>query len=309
MSLFTLTSTKEAKPSLLEGIFGQALNYYFWLLALTLAFSSSVIFFKLYLKSKGTPLGKVALYISINSFLWSISVAVLSVPSITMIGIYTDIFLVATSVAGVSSIIAAYYRAIIQGLLTPSEGRIRDFRIYHLLCGLTIAVALVTILRFAVDIPLLNEAISRMSIWGALGIILLAASLIMFYRPRLRRFAYVGTLLALVIGLVVLLGNWFVIRFLFNPFQTGVTSDLTGEGLILASAGSILSQRNGLKAKTAQFVPSTGILLMAALAMIGYLVNLPTLYNGGFYVSLSIPNSICFLLIGLAQIWIALERS
>ena len=108
-------------------ILGQVLNYYLWLLALTLAFSSSIIFFKLYAKSRGTPLGRVAFYISINSFLWSIAIAVLSVPSMTMVGIYTDIFLVATSLAGVASIVAAYYRAVIQWLLTPSsDGKSRD---------------------------------------------------------------------------------------------------------------------------------------------------------------------------------------
>ncbi len=294
---------------MLDGIFGQALNYYFWLLALTLAFSSSIMFFRLYLRSKGTPLGKVAFYVSLNSLLWSISVAVLSVPSITMVGVYTDIFLIATSAAGITSIIAVYYRAIIQGLLTPSEeGKISNFRLYYALCGLIIAIAAVTVIRFFVDVSFLNEAISRMSIWGALGIILLTISLIMLSRPKRNRKAYIGAGLALVTGLVVLIGNWLLIRFLFNPFQTGPTSDLTGEGLILASAACLLSQRSGLKARLAQFVFSTGVLLMASLALIGYFIGLPTLYNGGFYVSLSIPNSICFLLIALAQIWQAWKR-
>ena len=85
---------------LLESIFGQMLNYYLWLLGLTLAFSSSVIFFKLYLRSKGTPLGRVAFYVSINSFLWSIAIAVLLVPSMTMSGVYTDVFLVGVFLGG-----------------------------------------------------------------------------------------------------------------------------------------------------------------------------------------------------------------
>ncbi len=295
---------------MLDGTFGQALNYYFWLLALTLAFASSVIFFKLYLKSKGTPLGKVAFYVAINSFLWSMAVGVLSVPSITMVGIYTDIFLLVTSLAGVASMLAAYYRTVIQGLLTPSGyGNLRSFRLYYLPVGLTIAIALFSVIRFVFNIPFLNATANRMSFWGAFGILFLSAALIMLARSRPRKLVYIAIAASLIIGIIVLLGNWFLIRILFNPFTSGPTSDLTGEGLILASLGALLSTRQGLKAWIAQFIPSMGVMLMAALAIIGYIANLPTLYNGGFYVSLSIPTALCFLLIGFAQAWYFWKRS
>jgi hypothetical protein len=287
------------------------LNYYLWLLGLTLAFSSSVIFFKLYIRSKGTPLGRVAFYVSINSFLWSIAIAVLLVPSMTMSGIYTDVFLLVSSLAGVASIVGAYYRATIQSLLTPSgDGKSRDLRVYYVLYGLAFAVAFLSVIRFDLGIPIWIEAMKGQSIFGEVGIIFLTGSLIMLLKSRPpRKLAYIGIALALIIGFIALIGNWRLIRFMFNLFHTGYTSDLTAVGLIAASLGGVLSVRRGLRTWTAQFIPFTVVLLIGVLALVGYTISLPTLYNGGVYVGLSIPTAICFLLIGSAQVWYAWNRS
>ena len=296
---------------MLENIFGNILNYYLWLLALTLSFSSSIIFFKLYIRSRGTPLGKVAFYISINSFLWSIAIAVLSVPSMMMVGVYSDIFLVATFLAGVASIVGAYYRALIQGLLTPSDyAKPRDLHVYYLLCGLAFTVAFVSIVLFALNIPFLKSAMNGLSILGEIGIIFLTGSLIALVRLRPhKKLAYLGIVVAFILGVIVLMGNWLLIGFLANPFHAGFTSDLTAVGLIAGSLATVLSMRSGLKTRTAQFIPSTAVLLIAGLALIGYVINLPMLYNGGLYVGLSTPAAVCFLIIGLAQVWFEWKRS
>ncbi len=296
---------------MLENIYGMVLNYYLWLFALTLAFSSSILFLKLYVRSRGTPLGKVAFYISLNSLLWSIAIAVLSVPSMMMVGIYTDIFLVATSLAGVASIIGAYYRALIQGLLTPTgDGKPWQLRVYYALCGFAFAVALISIVLFALNNPILKNAMNGLSILGEVGIIFLTGSLIALVRlKRLKILAYLGISVAFILGVLVLAGNWLLIRFLANPFSAGFTSDLTAVGLIAASLAAALSIRSKLRARTAQFIPSTTVLLIAVLAIIGYVINLPMLYNGGVYVGLSTPAAICFLIIGSAQVWFGWIRN
>ncbi len=302
---------KEDRRSLLDTIFGNMLNYYLWLIALTLAFSSSFLFFKLYLRAKGTPLGKVAFYISVNSFLWSMAIAVLSIPSMTMVGIYTDIFLITTCLAGVASVLGAYYRGIIQGLLTPTGYvKPRNLRIYYALCGLAFGIALVSVILFALNVSFLKAAMNGQSILGEVGIIFLTISLIMLVRPNPhRKLAYLGIIIASTLGILVLAGNWLLIRALFNPFQSGLTSDLTALGLIAASVGEFLSLRQGLKARTAQFIPYTGVFLIAILALVGYVISLPILYNAGVYVGISSPAAICFLVISLAQIWLAWNSS
>jgi hypothetical protein len=227
-----------------------------------------------------------------------------------MVGVYTDIFLVIAILAGIASIFGAYYRGMIQWLLTPSYDEIsRDLRVYYILCGLAFAVAIFGFIFNALNISFWKVTANEQSILGDLGIIFIAGSLIILIRSRPpRKLAYFGVVAAIVIGFLILAGNWLLIRFLVNPFHTGHTSDLAAVGLIAASMGAVLSMQRGLKTWVAQFIPVTLVLIIAILAFVGYMTNIPTLYTEGAYVGISASTVICFLLIGSAQIWYAWNR-
>lgn len=227
-----------------------------------------------------------------------------------MTGVYSDIFLVAVSLAGIASIFGAYYRGIIQWLLTPSsDEKSRDLRVYYILYGLAFAVGLFGLISNALNIPLWKVPVNEQSIIGDAGLIFIAGSLIALTRSRPpRKLAYLGVVAAMIIGIMIIAGNWLLIRFLVNPFHSGHTSDLTAVGLIATSLAAVLSMRPGLKTWVAQFIPATCVLTIAILALIGYALNLPTLYTEGAYVGISISTVFCFLLIGSAQVWYAWNR-
>ncbi len=303
---------KEERPSLSDFIVEQALNYYLWLLTLTLSLSSSIIFFKLYLNSRGTPLGRGAFYVSINSILWTIAIGFLSlwVSSMAMLGAPAWIFLSLTSAAGIASSIGAYYRAQIAGLLNPRGEEKTHIALCYSLGILAVLVAVVNDVLLAVGSRFLNIGVNGMSILGSLGIILAAGSIIALTLPKLpnKKIAFVSALFASVIGLAAIAGYSFGIRFLYSPFAGKPVSDLTAVGFIVAGLWVLLSLKRGDKAWTARFIPPACVLLISVLAIIGYIVNMPVLFNGGTTMKLSVPTAFSFLLLSSAQLWYSWRR-
>ncbi len=305
----------------LEEVLALVSNYYLWLLTLTLVFASSIIFFKLYQRSRQTPLGRASFFNAVSAFLWSLAIAVLSVPSIIMAGVFSTAFLVATSLAGIASILAAYYKAMVQWLITPSEdARPRDLRVFYVLCGLASLLALFSIISVSLRVPFWLQIMGTRSVLGDVGVFILAVSLIAVFRyERLRKLARIGIAVAIAVGVYIFVDNWVlgwialsirssILQFFLNPFNGGFSSDLAAAGLIVAGLGAFLSIRKGLKTWTAQFIPSTCVVVVGVLALLGYGLNVPTLFDEGLWVALPALTSACFILIGLAQVWYAWNR-
>ncbi len=295
-----------------EFIAEQALNYYLWLLTLTLSFSSSIIFFKLYLKSRGTPLGKGAFYVSINSILWTIAIGFLSVwvSSMAMLGTPAWIFLSLTSAAGIASTIGAYYRAQIAGLLNPRGEEKTHITLCYSLSIMAVLVAIFNDVFLAIDSRFMNIGANGMSVFGSLAMILAAGSIIALTLPKspLKRLAFLCAILASLIALLAIIGYWLGIKSLYSPFDGKAISDLTAVGLVAASLWTFLSLKRGDKAWTARFIPSASVLLIAVLAVVGYIIDMPVLFNGGTVMKLSVPTAISFLLISSAQLWYSWKR-
>ncbi len=293
-----------------EIVLEQPFNYYLWLLTLTLSFSSSIQFYRLYVSTKGTPLGKVAFFISINSFLWSLALGFLAVASITMIGVDSWIFLTIVATAGIASSVGAYYRAQIVGLLHPRGEKESHFPFCYAMSGLTIVLVIVGDLFDVLNIQLFNTTVYVISILGSFGLLAVALSIVALTLPKSPRPRYtiLGAGIALAIAIIVLFGHVFGVPTLYSPFGGKATSDLTAVGLGVASAWTLLSLKRGVKVWAARFIPATGVLLIAVLALVGYFTNMPVLFNGGTMVKMSVLTAACFFFIGLAQLWYSWKK-
>src|SRR3990172_6395407 len=194
---------------MLETVFDHGVIYYLWLLTLTLAFAQSIILINLYLKSKGTPIGRLAFYTSLSSLMWSAATVVFAVRSIQEAEVFVGVFLFITTIAGIAATLAAYERARIQGILTPTgEREIKGCRLCRFLGVLVLIIAFVEIILFILNVPSLNAGIEGFSAISAISFIFISGSLIALTMPKFpNRIVYVGCGFAVIAASIVLLGH------------------------------------------------------------------------------------------------------
>ena len=296
---------------MLQTIFEHGIIYYLWLLTLSLAFAQSIILVHLYLKSKGTPIGRLAFYISLSSLMWSIATAVYAVSFMQAAETYIGAFLFVASAAGITSTLGAYERARIQGILTPTGERdIKECRVCRYLGVLVLAIAIFEIGVFVSRIALMNLAIESFSFVSALGFLFIAASLIALTQPKFpAKLAYIGVGIALIMAFLVLIGHLLGISALHELIHVAGAGEVsTSVGLIVASFGVISLAQRGLKAWIVKINFATNILVIAALAVPEHIFYQPTIYSEASFATLSIPATASFFFLGLALLWAAWKQ-
>ena len=262
-----------------------------WLISLTVIFASFVVLVGLYFKSRGTPLGKNALYFAISALLWSIASAVYSAPYVVGFQFSSDfVFLGLTAMAGIASIIGAYERAIIQVVLTRSDERQPKSRFISVLAVLPLFVALFMAVNLATGNSFLPHIIGETSLLTVFSLILVSVSLLALFNSRFpKKLIFVGS--GLTFGLAVAtLVSYFLNNIPVETFLLGTGSIATAKALIITSLALFLATRGGLKAWIIKITLSIGVLFMVVLAFIGLIVHHP-----GFF---SIPIAVFFLLVG-----------
>jgi hypothetical protein len=295
-----LVKKKRGRKPLSEFIFDQLLLYYLWLLTLGLVFSSFFTFAKFYWKIKKTIIGRVAFFVSICFLLWGVAIAVLAIPSVAEIQVYITIFLVIASFAGIAGIFAAHHEALISNILTPTGlAKHRFPHLTNVFSCFALVIALIGIIRFAVNNPVLNALMEGMSVMTGLGFVFLAGPLVALVRPkRFQKLVYLGACVSFIVAIVALIGHWLVIPILYAPLPGGGTSVSTALGLIISSIGLAITFQKDLRVKIAKLTLSIIILLISILAILGYITQLPVLYSSSSLATLSIPTAICFVFIG-----------
>ena len=284
-----------------EFIFDQLLLFYLWIITLSLALSSSITFTIFYSKIKRTIMGRVAFFVSICFLLWGVAAIVLAVPSVAEIQIYIAIFLIFASLAGIAGLFAAYNEALISNILNPSgKSKHRFPNFARILSSVTLGVALIGILRFALNNSVLNSIMEGMSITTALGFVFIAGTLVAYLQQkRFKIILYLGAVTSLIIALLALIGHWLEIPILYSPLPGGGTSIATAVGLLISSIELAIYCYKDLRLKFVKLTLSIMILLISILAIFGYITQLAVLYSASSYAKLSIPTAICFVFIAL----------
>jgi len=278
--------------------------YDVWLAALIISFSSSTILIHNYLKSRKTLIGRTALYYALSSLIWSISISVYTFPTVELVEFDEGFFFLGLAfLAGIIMILAAYDRAKIQSILTPSGKEMHESRFLSALSFLVLAITFAGILRPVINSPFLNSAMGSTSILTDVGLILTSGSLIALARPNFpKKFIYLLAGIVFIIGFVILFG-FFAVSYLspLDAFLPGGGTWLeAAKGLLVASLGVALVMQRGLKAWFAKIILAVSVLFIAILDLVAqYYLNHP--------VFLSNSVALCFIFIGTVQLWSALK--
>ena len=278
--------------------------YDVWLAALIISFSSSTILIHNYLQSRKTLIGRTALYYSLSSLIWSISISVYTFPTVEHVEFDEGFFFLGLAfLAGIIMILGAYDRAKIQSILTPSGKERPESRFLFGLIILILAITLATILKPVINNPFLNSAIGSTSILTDVGLILISVSLFGLARPKFpKKLLYLSAGIVFTIGFVILFG-FFAVNYL-SPLDAllpgGGTTIEAAKGLLVASLGVPLAMQRGLKAWFAKIILAMGVLFIAILDLFAqYYLKHP--------VFLSNSAALCFIIIGIEQLWSALK--
>lgn len=287
-------------------VFEAAVPYYLWLLTITVTISSASLITKFSLRMKRTLIGVTSFYFSLSFILWGAATVSMSLHHfVKEIEIYLVIYMLISSLASLAGIYAAYHGMVIQGILVPNGVRGVEPKLSNaVLSALAFVIGFVGFARFALNNPLLNAMMEGMSILTALGFILLAVPLIALSRPKLlNEILYAGAGLTLTMAFVALIGHCLDIPVLYAPMPGGGLSVSTAMGFIGASIAVVFPRRQDLRAKIARLTLAVFVSLIAILALLGYLLNLPILYASSSFARLSIPTALGFILIGSALFW------
>jgi hypothetical protein len=259
-------------------------------------FSSSIILMGIYLKSRGTPLGKNAFYIAISSLIWSIAGAIYSAPYIEGLQFNSSFFFLSlAAIAGITTTLGAYERAQIQVILTQSDERqLQKSRLWSTLTVLPFAIALVTLVHLALTSSFLNLAIGDTPFMTAIGLIAITGSLIALVNPRFpSKLVYVGSAIAFAIASAALI--CYSLNISLGVFTLGTGDIATAKAFLIASLALALAKRRGLKAWIIKINLSIGVLFMVTLAFTGYSIGHPAF--------LSFPTAICLFIVGGVLFW------
>ncbi len=273
--------------------------YNLWLATLVISFSASIILFHNYLRSRKTPIGRNALFTSISSLIWSISISIYTYPEIEHLQYDLGFFFLTIGfLAGIFTMLAAYERHKIQTILTPGGKGKYEWRPLLVLAILTLAVVILAVLTPLINSSYLNSRFDGMSMLSALSLILLCGSLIAFTRPEFpRKLIFLFASIPFIIAFAVIFWYYFVDY--SSPFDAsfigGGTTLETAKGILIASLGVFLAFQRGLKAWFVKIMMATGIMFIVILDVVAYFGGQPVFF----------PDSValCFIFISLAQFW------
>lgn len=223
--------------------------YILWLFTFALTLTASVILAYHYSKSKGTPIGKTALYFFFNSFWWSVASALITIPFILTIGFAEGYFyLIFPFMAGIASILGAYERSRIQILLDPgAKKQVLDNKLWSVLSLCILGVALFTIISVLLDNPILNIlSIGEGGLTGV-GFTLIGILLFALSYARAEKLVYLGSAALLGIGFTAILGQALDIVTWRAPLPGAPTKVTTAMVLIVVGIWIAIVKRSGLK--------------------------------------------------------------
>jgi len=249
-------------------------------------------------------MGRTALYYSLSSLIWSISISVYTFPTVELVEFGEGFFFLGLALlAGLIMILGAYDRAKIQSILTPGGKERHESRFLLALCILVLAITFAEILRPVINSPSLNSALGSTSVLTDVGLTLISISLIAIIRLKFpKKLLYLLAGVVFVIGFVILFG-YFAVNYLtpLDAFLPGGGTMLeAAKGLLFASLGVLVAMQRGLKAWFAKIILGMTILFIAILDLFAqYYLRHP--------VFLSNSVAFCFILIGMVQLWSALK--
>jgi len=275
--------------------------YDLWLATLVFAFSASLILLNTYFKSRKTPIGRAALYTSLSSLIWSISISLYTFPEVEKIEFTLGfIFLGVGFMAGVITLLSAYERARIQAILSPSS--LLEHNSLPLLV-LSFVIIPITIVGIVNSFTVSSSLYGTVSILTAICLVLTSLCLISLhyhlFSPRIRK--YFAITISLV-GIIILFG-YFAIDYnvsFDSILLGGQTTIEEAKGFVFAGVGILLATKKGLKAWFGKVVLSMSVLFVVVLDLITELLYHPA------FISHSV--AVCFIIISIVQLWMALKN-
>ncbi len=271
-------------------------NVWLWTLALNLA--SSLILVHNYTNSKGTPIGRNAFYFSINSFLWTITSMIITIPILernNLVGNY--FYLSFPFLAAIALSLGTYERTRIQILLTPgTEEQTRDNRLWFILSFCIFAVALIGVISTMLHSHILNMVFRGMGGLTGLGFILIAGLFIALIHPKFTtKLVYVGSAILLILGFTVISGTLLDITALYSPLPGGPTTEPTALVFIITGLLIVIAKLPGLKWWIVRITMAMAILSTIVIQLVSYFFP--------HYEFLSYPELLLTVLVGVALLW------
>jgi hypothetical protein len=259
--------------------------YILWMFTLALSFTSSMVLFSHYLKSKATPIGRTAFYFFLNSFWWSVTSTIVTLPIITTNDFSRNyFFLFFPFLASIASILGAYERTRIQMLLTPRiEKRTISGRLWLASSLAFLVIALVGT----------YVGIGGLTAWV---FVLICALLVAIALPNYCcKIVYVGSAILLALGFAILTGLMLEIETLYSPLPGVPTDTPTALVFLLTGFWMVIVRKLGLKWWILRIICSSAILSTVVLAIVTYLSYHPE--------TVSFPVLLLTALVGGALLW------
>lgn len=236
--------------------------YILWLFTLALNFTSSLVLFSHYRASKATPIGRTAFYFFLNSFWWSITSMIITLPIITTTYEFSKnyFFLFFPFLASIASILGAYERSRIQMLLTPSleKRAIRD-RLWLASSLIILGIALVGTF----------VGIGGLTAWAFVLICVLLTALALHNHSF--KIVYIGSAILIALGVTIFTGIMLEIEFLYSNLLGLPVDTPTALVFVLTGFWMAIVRKLGLKLWIFRIVCAFAILSTVVLAIVTYL--------------------------------------
>ncbi len=254
----------------------------------------------------GTIIGKASFFVSLSSILWCAATITMALMHLSEINIYVILYTLIASIAGLIAIQAMYHGMTMQKLLRPDNIKKENLKLpgVQIICIFAFLIGFVGFIRFGLNNHTLNDMMEGMSILTAIGFLSLSLPLILFQRYKIsNNIFYACGGFTVLIALTALVGHILKIPQLYAPLPGGGTSVSTAMGFIGLGLWIILTKHTSLKNRITKATLATFVLIIAILAILGYITNSPMLYASSSFARLSIPTAIDFILIGSATFW------
>jgi hypothetical protein len=259
--------------------------YVLWMFTLALSFTSSIVLFSHYLRSKATPIGRTAFYFFLNSFWWSVTSTIVTLPIITTNDFSRNyFFLFFPFLASIASILGAYERTRIQILLTPGleKQTISDRR------WLASSIAILVIALVGTYV-----GIGGLTAWV---FVLIGASLAAIALANYGfKIVYISSAILIALGFTIFMGLMLEIETLYSPLPGVPTDTPTALVFILTGFWMLIARKLGLKWWILRIIYAFAILSTVVLAIVTYLSYHPE--------TVSFPVLLLTALVGGALLW------
>lgn len=281
------------------------LVFYLWVLTLTLTVSSALLLTRFSLRIRKTIIGRTILHISISFIFWAAATASMALHHAEAIEVYGAVYMSLASMASLFTTYATWQGMVIQGILVPGQiGRTEPKHASAILGSAVFTIGFVGFIRFALNNPFLNAMMDGMSVLTAVGLMLLSVPLITGYRVKFSdKIVLAVAVLTLVIATISLAGHVLAIPILYAPLPGGDVSISTALGFIAAGIYVLLAKREAMKIKVIRLNIAVFILLLAVIALLGLLLDLPALHSQSPFARLPVPTALGFILVGSAFSW------